>query len=60
MKKEKPKKNITQDLQKELDEKKLALRDIRFGIAGSKSKDVKRQKNLKKEIARILTKINNE
>jgi ribosomal protein L29 len=46
------------DLMKELSEKRLKLRDIRFGIAGSKSKNVKEQKMIKKDVARILTKIN--
>jgi ribosomal protein L29 len=54
MKKEISKKNNA-DLMKELDEKRLKLRDIRFGLAGSKSKNVKEQKMIKKEIARILT-----
>ncbi|KKQ77777.1 MAG: 50S ribosomal protein L29 [Candidatus Zambryskibacteria bacterium RIFCSPLOWO2_01_FULL_39_39] len=43
------------DLEKELNEKKLAVHTIRFGMAGSKSKNVKEQKNIKKDIARILT-----
>jgi len=54
MKKEKIKKNRI-DLMKELNEKRLSLRDIRFGVAGSKSKNVKEQKNIKKNIARIYT-----
>ncbi len=45
------------DLMKELDEKRLSLRDIRFGIAGSKSKNVKEQKTIKKDIARIMTEL---
>jgi len=45
------------ELMKELNEKRLSLHDIRFGIAGSKSKNVKEQKNIKKEIARIHTKL---
>ena len=47
MKKEKIKKNKN-DLEKELSEKLLALRDIRFEVAGSKSKNVKEQKILRK------------
>ncbi|MEK7669167.1 MAG: 50S ribosomal protein L29 [Patescibacteria group bacterium] len=54
MKNELSKKN-TSDLTKELNEKRLSLREIRFGGAGSKSKNVKEQKNIKKEIARIKT-----
>lgn len=57
MKKEKAKKNKT-DLEKELEEKLIALREIRFGVAGSKSKNVKEQLNLRKEIARIKTMLN--
>jgi len=54
-KKAETKKNNATDLRKELDEKRLKLRDLRFGIAGSKSKNVKEQKTLKKDIARIET-----
>jgi ribosomal protein L29 len=54
MKKELVKKDRI-DLMKELNEKRLSLRDVRFGVAGSKSKNVKEQKNLKRDIARIHT-----
>ena len=40
---------------KELNEKRLSLRDKRFGRAGSKDKNVKEQKMIKKDIARIHT-----
>jgi ribosomal protein L29 len=43
---------------KMLKEKKEALRNFRFGIAGSKVRNVKEGKALKKDIARILTKLN--
>ena len=43
------------DLDKLLVEHQEELRGFRFGIAGSKIRDVKTGKNLKKEIARILT-----
>lgn len=56
MKKELTKKNKV-DLVKSLDEKRILIRDIRFGTAGSKSKNVKEQKNLKKDIARIKTEL---
>jgi ribosomal protein L29 len=46
------------DLEKELVEKKNELRNFRFGVAGSKVRDVKTGKNLKKDIARILTEKN--
>ena len=43
------------DLDKELVEKREELRAFRFGVAGSRTRDVKAGKNLRKEIARILT-----
>jgi len=51
------KKNTT-DLKKELGQKRIALHDMRFGIAGSKGKNVKEYSNIKKEIARIMTALN--
>lgn len=36
-------------------DKRTALRNFRFGVAGSKVRNVKEGKNIKKEIARILT-----
>ena len=48
-------KKNTADLQKELGEKQVALREFRFNFAGSKSKNVKQYASLKKEIARINT-----
>ncbi len=46
------------DLLKELGDKREALRATRFGIAHSKSRNVKETKGLKKEVARILTELN--
>lgn len=43
------------ELLKELNEKKLAVKDLRFGIAGSKNKDVKSFSKIRKDIARIMT-----
>ena len=43
------------ELLKELNEKKLLVKDLRFGIAGSKSKDVKEFSKIRKDIARIMT-----
>jgi len=43
------------ELGKELADIAVRLRDLRFGMAGGKSKNVKEQKNLKREIARIKT-----
>lgn len=36
-------------------DQRTALRNFRFGVAGSKVRNVKEGKNIKKEIARILT-----
>lgn len=46
------------DLIKDLKDKREALRVFRFAGAGSKNKNVKAGKTLKKDIARILTAIN--
>ena len=43
------------ELGKLLVEKREALRCYRFSIAGTKTRNVKEVKNLRKEIARILT-----
>ncbi len=63
MNKELLKKNPA-DLEKEIAEKRVALRDLRFGSAGSANKNVKQAANLKREIARLKTvlnqKLNNE
>lgn len=47
------------DLNKELIEKRKSLREFRFGVAGSKIKNIKEARNLKRDIARILTELNN-
>ena len=46
------------DLVKALADKRKALREFRFGMSGSKTKNVKEGKNLKREIAQILTELN--
>ena len=46
------------DLKKILLEKREARRAFRFGIAGSKVRNVKEGKNLRREIAQILTEVN--
>lgn len=51
-------KKAEETLKKELIEKRKALREFRFNISGSKLKDVKSGKALKKDIARILTELN--
>lgn len=45
------------DLIKMLGEKKDALQAFRFGGAGTKVKNVKEGRNLRKDIARIMTQI---
>lgn len=47
-----------EDLMKLLGEKQEAERGIRFGTTGSKARNVKEGKSIKKEIARILTELN--
>ncbi|MFA6339217.1 MAG: 50S ribosomal protein L29 [Candidatus Paceibacterota bacterium] len=49
-----------EDLKKILDEKRVALRDIRFAVSGGKSKNVKEVLALRKDIAQILTEINHQ
>lgn len=46
------------ELLKLLNEKKEEIRQIAFGVAGSKAKNVKQTLHLKKDVARILTQIN--
>ncbi|MFA6294828.1 MAG: 50S ribosomal protein L29 [Candidatus Paceibacterota bacterium] len=43
------------DLTKMLSEKRESLRVFRFGAAGAKAKNVKQGRNIKKDIARIMT-----
>jgi ribosomal protein L29 len=43
------------DLIKMLNDKRDALQSFRFGGAGSKVKNVKEGKNIRKDIARIMT-----
>lgn len=46
------------ELEKILSDKRTALRNFRFGVAGSKVRNVKEGKNVKKDIARIMTEQN--
>jgi len=46
------------DLHKELVDKRKSLREFRFGVAGSKIKNIKEARNLRKYVARILTELN--
>jgi ribosomal protein L29 len=45
------------DLQKDLADKRENVRTFRFGVAGSKVRNVKEAKNIKRGIAQILTEI---
>ena len=47
-----------EELEKELNEKRVALRGMKFNIAGSKIKNVREQRGAKKDIARLLTELN--
>jgi len=51
-------KKTDSDLQKELKEKRAELQNFRFGMAGSKTRNVKRGRDLRAAIARILTELN--
>jgi ribosomal protein L29 len=46
------------ELQKELAKNRKDLQEFRFDISGSKIRNTKHGKNLKKQIARILTELN--
>ncbi len=51
-------KKTEQELQKLLTEKRAALQEFRFNASGSKSRNVKEGRNLRRDIARILTELN--
>ncbi|MCW9054483.1 MAG: 50S ribosomal protein L29 [Candidatus Pacebacteria bacterium] len=51
------KKKTDKDLIKTLNEKRESLRAFRFGISGSKTRNVKEGRNTRKEVARILTEL---
>lgn len=52
-------KKTVQELQQELGAKRKALRDFRFSIAGAAARNDKEGKTLRRDIARILTELNN-
>ena len=58
--KQNPKEMKAEDLKKEIVSLRESLRVIHFKEEGSRSKNVKEAKNLKKEIARMLTELNNK
>jgi len=47
-----------QDLHKEIAEKREALRAFRFGSAGSRSRNVREGRTIRKDIARLMTEMN--
>lgn len=58
MKKSDFKKYTVADLQKEIAEKREALRSFRFGSAGSRSRNTREGRTLRKDIASLLTEMN--
>lgn len=58
MKKTSYKGKLKKDLLKALYEQREILSKFRFGIAGSKTRNVKEGSTAKKEIARIMTELN--
>lgn len=50
-------KKTVEDLAKELATKEEALRGFRFGASGSKTRNVREGRNLRREIARIKTEL---
>lgn len=46
------------ELSKALEAKQLALRTFRFGVTGSRVKNLKEGRMLRREIARIMTEMN--
>ncbi|OHA15972.1 MAG: 50S ribosomal protein L29 [Candidatus Taylorbacteria bacterium RIFCSPLOWO2_12_FULL_43_20] len=52
------KKKKDDDLKRLLDEKRSALREFRFKVVGSKQKNVKEGRGLRRHIAKVLTEIN--
>jgi ribosomal protein L29 len=47
-----------EEIQKHVADKREALRVFRFGGAGSRTRNVREGRNLRKEIARLLTELN--
>lgn len=46
-----------EDLKKSVIEKREALRAFRFGAAGSRSRNVREGRSLRKDVARLLTEL---
>ena len=52
------KKYSVEDLHKEIAEKREALRAFRFGSEGSRTRNVREGRGLRKDVARLLTEVN--
>ncbi len=52
------KNNSVEDLNRLVAEKREELRSLRFSVAGSKNRNVKLARKLRKEVARSLTELN--
>ena len=52
------KKMSNEDIQKEIADKRTALRTFRFEGAGGRTRNVREGRTLRKEIARLLTELN--
>jgi ribosomal protein L29 len=51
-------KKTTDDLMKALAEKREVLRSFRFAKEGSKTRNVREGRNVRREIARVMTELN--
>lgn len=51
------KNTTTEDILKEVAQKREALRTFRFGEAGTRTRDVREGRNTRKAIARLLTEL---
>jgi ribosomal protein L29 len=51
------KKYSVEDLHKEISQKREALRSFRFGGAGSRTRNVREGRTLKRDIARMMTEL---
>ena len=45
------------ELEKSIRDKRAKLSDIRFGVAGSKNRDVREARNMRRDVARMLTEV---
>jgi len=45
------------ELLKQLNDKREAIRGFRFGLSGSKTRNIREGRNFRKEVARILTEL---